>query len=117
MLRDNDQQKLQLSPYQGLYDMIVPQNHLLRKIMWRSIVKKLNAAAGGTDEFPVITGLTAHVFRHKYCTNLCYQVPKISLRKIAELLGDTQKMVMDVYNHVMEEKENVVDTVASAAAF
>ena len=84
--------------------------------MWGSIVKKLNAAAGGTDEFPVITGLTAHVFRHNYCTNLCYQVPKISLRKIAELLGDTQKMVMDVYNHVMEEKENVVDAVASATA-
>lgn len=84
--------------------------------MWRSIVKKLNAAAGGTDEFPVITGLTAHVFRHNYCTNLCYQVPKISLRKIAELLGDTQKMVMDVYNHVMEEKENVVDAVESATA-
>lgn len=84
--------------------------------MWRSIVKKLNTAAGGTDEFSVITGLTAHVFRHNYCTNLCYQVPKISLRKIAELLGDTQKMVMDVYNHVMEEKENVVDAVESATA-
>lgn len=32
MLRDNGQQKLQLSPYQGLYDMIIPKNHLLRKV-------------------------------------------------------------------------------------
>lgn len=32
MLRDNGQQKLQLSPYQGLYDIIVPKDHLLRKI-------------------------------------------------------------------------------------
>lgn len=32
MLRDNGQQKLQLSPYQGLYDMIIPKDHLLRKV-------------------------------------------------------------------------------------
>ena len=32
MLRDNRQMKLSLSPYQGLYDIIVPEDHLLRKI-------------------------------------------------------------------------------------
>ena len=32
MLRDNRQMKLSLSPYQGLYDLIVPGDHLLRKI-------------------------------------------------------------------------------------
>ena len=74
--------------------------------MWASIVKKMNHAAGGTDVFPVINGLTAHIFRHNYCTNLCYQVPAVSIKKIAQLMGDTEKIVMDVYNHIVEEKEN-----------
>lgn len=74
--------------------------------MWKSIVRKMNAASGGTDAFPVITGLTAHIFRHNYCTNLCYKVPEISIKKIAQLMGDTEKMVLEVYNHIMEEKED-----------
>lgn len=32
MLRDNRQMKLPLSPYQGLYDIVVPKNHFLRQI-------------------------------------------------------------------------------------
>lgn len=32
MLRDNGQMKLSLSPYQGLYDIVVPKDNLLRKI-------------------------------------------------------------------------------------
>ena len=75
--------------------------------MWKDITKKMNAAAGGTDTFPVITGLTAHIFRHNYCSNLCYKIPAISIKKIAALLGDTDKMVLNVYNHIMEEREDV----------
>ena len=32
MLKDNSQLKLSLSPYQGIYDAIIPTNHLLRRI-------------------------------------------------------------------------------------
>lgn len=32
MLKDNSQMKLSLSPYQGLYDVIIPANHLLRRV-------------------------------------------------------------------------------------
>lgn len=32
MLKDNSQLKLSLSPYQGIYDAIIPADHLLRKI-------------------------------------------------------------------------------------
>ena len=32
MLKDNSQLKLSLSPYQGIYDAIIPANHLLRRI-------------------------------------------------------------------------------------
>jgi len=32
MLRENRQMQLSLSPYNGIYDAVVPQDHLLRKI-------------------------------------------------------------------------------------
>lgn len=65
------------------------------------IVKKIDKEVGYE------TKLTAHIFRHNYCTELCYQVPLISIPTIAKLMGDTVKVVMDVYNHVMSEKEDI----------
>ena len=85
--------------------------------MWESILRKMNAAAGSTEYDQKITGLTAHIFRHNYCANLCYQMPNISIKRIASLLGDTEKMVLEVYNHVLEEKENVKEVIADAIAF
>lgn len=84
--------------------------------MWASIIKKMNTAAVGTESFPIVTDLTAHIFRHNYCTNLCYQVPTISVKKIAQLLGDSEKMVLEVYNHIMEEKEDASTVVNKAMA-
>lgn len=80
--------------------------------MWARILKALQATS--TDQ---ITGLTAHVFRHNYCTNLCYQIPKVSIEKIAELLGDTEKMVLEVYNHMVLEKEDAAGAVEDALSF
>ena len=77
--------------------------------MWARIVKAMQDAS---DED--ITGLTAHVFRHNYCTNLCYQIPIVSIKKIAQLLGDTEKMVLNVYNHIILEKEDAVAAIAAA---
>lgn len=81
--------------------------------MWESIICSMNIALGYDPqqkkkriEKP-IQGLTAHAFRHNYCTELCYKVPAISTKMIAKLLGDTEKMVLDVYSHIMENKENV----------
>ena len=84
--------------------------------MWKSIVKKINYAAGGTDAFPKVFDLTAHIFRHNNCTNLCYKVPEISIKKIAQLMGDTEKMVLGVYNHIMEEKEDAASVVNDVLA-
>lgn len=84
--------------------------------MWKDIVKKMNTAAGGTDTFPVITGLTAHIFRHNYCSNLCYKIPAVSIKKIASLLGDTDKMVINVYNHIVEEREDVQSVIDDVLA-
>lgn len=86
------------------------------KHMWKQIIKKMDAAAGGNDKLHVIYGLTAHTFRHNYCTNLCYQVPAISIKKIARLMGDTDAVVLRTYNHIMEEKEDVEAAVNRAIA-
>ncbi len=67
--------------------------------MWRRILKAMQAV---TKE--QIVGLTARVFRHNYCTNLCYQ-PKISIKKIAQLMGETEAVTLKVYNHMILEKE------------
>ena len=77
--------------------------------MWERIIDAMQEVS----EKP-ITGLTAHIFRHNYCTMLCYQIPKISIKRIAQLLGDTEKMVLDVYNHIVLEKEDAAGAVNDA---
>lgn len=94
-----------------------PLTHSGYCVMWSSILRKINAAAGGSSTYdPVrkksyivenaVPGLTAHIFRHNYCSELCYKVPQISIKKIAQLMGDTEKVVLDVYNHIIDDKED-----------
>lgn len=80
--------------------------------MWARILRRLQDACNEP-----ISGLTAHVFRHNYCSNLCYQIPTISIKKIAELMGDTEKVVLDVYNHIIQEKEDAASAVENALNF
>lgn len=80
--------------------------------MWARILQSLQSVS----EEP-ITGLTAHVFRHNYCTELCYQIPTVSIKRIAQLLGDSERMVMDVYNHIILEKEDADKAVNQALNF
>lgn len=80
--------------------------------MWARILKCLQSVS---DE--QITGLTAHVFRHNYCTELCYQIPTISIKRIAQLLGDSERMVLEVYNHIILEKEDADKAVNNALNF
>lgn len=82
--------------------------------MWASITRKMNLAAGGRKNLKVIYGFTAHTFRHNYCTNLCYQIPKISIKKIAQLMGDTEAVVIKIYNHIKDEKENTEEVINEA---
>lgn len=86
-----------------------PVNKSSYRRMWERIVKAMQ----DVSEEP-IDGLTAHIFRHNYCTMLCYQIPGISIKRIAQLLGDTEKMVLDVYNHIMLEKEDAESAVNRA---
>ena len=85
-------------------DYLFSENGLITshkyETMWKRILRKLNAVS----DKPI--SITAHILRHNYCTELCYQIPLISSKKIAQLLGDTEKMVLDVYSHIVEDKEN-----------
>lgn len=82
-----------------------------KNIMTKSSYVKLWAGIQKKMESP---NLTAHIFRHNYCTNLCYQIPTVSIKKIAELLGDHEKMVIEVYNHIILEKEDAQKAVEMA---
>ena len=77
--------------------------------MWNRIRKAIGQASGSNA-----ADLTAHVFRHNFCTNLCYQIPKISIKHIAQLMGDTEKVVLDVYNHIILDKEDAAGAVENA---
>ena len=76
---------------------------------WDRIIKAMNEVA----EQP-ISGLTAHIFRHNYCTAMCYQIPRVSIKNIAALLGDSEAMVLRVYNHIMLEREDTAGAVEAA---
>lgn len=76
--------------------------------MWRRIRIAISAETGQSCD------LTAHIFRHNYCTQLCYQIPTVSIKRIAQLLGDTEAMVLKVYNHIMLEKEDCAGAINAA---
>ena len=84
--------------------------------MWESIINKLNYAACTPKERELnlqkIQGLTSYTFRHNYATMLYYS--GISLKMASSYMGhrDT-KMILEVYSHLDEEKENVVSKINS----
>lgn len=77
--------------------------------MWKRIIKAMNEVA---DE--PITDLTAHIFRHNYVTALCYKIPRISIKNIARLVGDTEAVVIKIYDHIQMEKENAEEVISEA---
>ncbi len=89
--------------------------------MWDSIRNKLKKAyiehSGSRMPYWASVGfedLTAHIFRHNYCTRLCYAMTEghnLTTKKIAALLGDSEKMVLDVYSHIMNEKEKPMEAI------
>ena len=78
--------------------------------MWKSIHSKIDNFLG----FGTSKTLTAHSFRHNYCTRLCYQIPLISTKMITKLLGDDEKMVIDMYSHILVDKEQVNNSIETA---
>lgn len=104
--------------FSGLKTPLMTQQAYKR--MWDSILTSMNIAAGYNPQQKKdrpdrpIQGLTAHTFRHNYCTRLCYQIPSISTKMVAKLMGDTEQVVLKVYSHILEEKEDVKSAVNNA---
>lgn len=87
--------------------------------MWNHIIKKMNDAVTTDNEKRIgtqsINGLTAHIFRHNYCTMLYYS--GISQKKAVELMGHSDiKMIMEVYAHLDEQKESVQEKLDHAVS-
>ena len=87
--------------------------------MWKSIIKKMNEAVATDAERKLkqnpISGLTAHIFRHNYATMLYYS--GISIKKAAQLMGHANtKMIMEVYAHLDEDQEKVIQKIDSNIA-
>lgn len=70
------------------------------RTLWKHIKKEIEKNAQDSPK-----DLTAHIFRHNYCTELCYQIPTISIKNVARLLGDSEAMVLKVYSHVNLDRE------------
>ena len=78
------------------------------RTLWRHIRDAFREYCPDTAD-----SLTAHIFRHNYCTELCYQIPTISLKNVARLLGDTEQMVLNVYSHINLDREPTKAVVSS----
>ena len=83
--------------------------------MWDNIKKKCNKAVCSEDELKAGVnkiGFTAYTFRHNYATQLYYS--NITIKQAAKYMGhcDT-KMIMQVYAHLDEVKENAVQKINS----
>ena len=70
----------------------------------RGILKKINEAMGGTDKLKV-TDMTLYNCRH-HKASLLYYLPGISVKKKAQYMGHSEKMFLQTYSHMMEDKED-----------
>lgn len=94
------------------------------RCFWLKIEKKIRIAAGETVwqkdhnltiQNQKITGLTPYVFRHNYCTDLYYS--DVSLKEAIRLMGHSStKMVLEVYTHLDEKRENTKEKIKSIIA-
>ena len=72
------------------------------RFFWKSIISKLSEVCPSCSE------LTPHMFRHNYATMLYYS--NISIKMAAKLLGHSDvTMIMKIYAHLDEEKENAAE--------
>lgn len=92
----------------GLYWFTEDDGQLLSKMhrsdMAQSIIRKINAAMGGTDKLRK-TDLTLYTFRH-HKASLLYYLPGVSIKKKAEYMGHSEAMFLKIYSHMMEGKED-----------
>jgi integrase len=83
---------------------------------WNNIYKKINEKAGGNENINVISGLSAHVFRHNYATMLYYN--DIDIKEAQRLLGHSNiKLTLDIYTHLDKDKSSADEKLSKLSAF
>lgn len=70
----------------------------------RRIIDKINAAMGGNERIRV-TDMTFYNCRH-HKASLLYYLPGISIKKKAEYMGHSERLFLQTYSHMMEDKED-----------
>lgn len=84
--------------------------------MWSRIIKNISSAYYTKEEQmlnPSPIKLTAHIFRHNYCTILYYS--GISRKKAVQLMGhNSYRMIEEIYAHLDDEKENTTEKLNAA---
>ena len=98
-----------LSEVDTLY-IYMKENDLITKAqyrhMWNVIKMKINEEMGGDKNHDITRDLTPYIFRHNYATMLYYS--NISMKQASKLMGHANTdMIMKVYAHIDESKENV----------
>lgn len=75
------------------------------------ILKAINAALGGDDNFNLVSEITMYSFRHYRATEWYYlcQQGVISTKKASAMLGHQEEMFIRVYSHIDEKKEKTED--------
>ena len=80
-------------------------NKTAKSNMWKRIKKQINIELGGNSKFDLTDGLIPYTFRHNYCCT-CYYAGLTPLMT-AKLMGNSAQVVMKVYTHLDESKENL----------
>ena len=80
------------------------------------------AAAQATDpntgkQGKVTPGVTEKIKHYPIMVRPINTILGEYIKRIAQLLGDSEKMVLEVYNHVLKQKENVQEVVKNAINF
>lgn len=89
-----------------LFGMLRKDNSLMTEHSFRWMWHHIQKALGKVE--PSAASLTPHLFRHNYATLLYYS--NISPKMAARLLGHADTtMIMRVYAHLDEEKENTAE--------
>lgn len=75
--------------------------------MWDRITNEMNRALGGTEALRILAkDFTPYLFRHSFATRL-YYVQGVSMKQKAAILGHSEKMLIERYSHLDDNKEDI----------
>lgn len=99
-------------PQQGLFVFSIGGSPLRRsdyKDLYKRVFGAINEAMGGSDKLDLLDGMNFYSFRHTYATQVLYYqgVKKglITTKKAAQIMGHSEKMFIERYTHIDENKE------------